>query len=338
MKRIIFTVLLFGLLCGNADAFLVGYSRGIAGPDVTDPELSTATANGTDRTLVFTEAVTADTTGELCSDWALTWTTAGADSSWTYASGDGTNTVHCAGADVGYGDTVSDGLDYTPGTIVDLAGTPNALAAITSAAVTNNTPEPYNLYWSADADGTIEHPAITATLYNGASIVAGGVSGNYVSTAAYNSYSWVPITTSEVDINGIWRIRVWMRQPAGAAESAIFNFRGQTGNAYALWNTSGNLTFYYGSDYASFYAAGGEFNLADDTWYHFEFYVNNTTGVQGIRCINRNCADSAEGTCESEESISTAPTGDPTSLRIAGGVATSTMNNDEIYIFPTDGN
>jgi hypothetical protein len=140
MRRVISTIFLLGLLCGNAEAFLVGYSRGIAGPDVTDPELSTATANGTDRTLVFTEAVTADTTGELCSDWALTWTTAGADSSWTYASGDGTNTVHCAGVDVGYGDTVSDGLDYTPGTIVDLAGTPNALAAITSAAVTNNTP------------------------------------------------------------------------------------------------------------------------------------------------------------------------------------------------------
>jgi len=134
--RAIFLSLLIWLITLDASAFMVVLaSDDSTAPDTTDPELSSATANGTDRTLVFTEAVTANTTGELCSDWALTWTTAGADSSWTYTSGDGTNTVHCAGAAVGYGDTVSAGLDYTPGTIVDLAGTPNALAAITSAAV-----------------------------------------------------------------------------------------------------------------------------------------------------------------------------------------------------------
>lgn len=284
MRRIILTALLFGSLCGNAEAFLVGYSRGVAGPDVTDPELSTATANGTDRTLVFTEAVTANTTGELCSDWELTWTTAGADSSWTYVSGDGTATVHCTGVDVGYGDTVSAGLDYTPGTIVDLAGTPNALAAITSAAVTNNTPAPPSYILTEDfatcTNWTLTETDGTGTCNYTTETIGGTSQGYFLTSGTSDALGATIDITMPSDKTQFGLYTIVQLDDAGASSfgSYTVQFRRSGGAVlgYALILATEQVRIAHGS------VTSDTFTMSAGTTYHLWFYWTKSTGTDGI--------------------------------------------------------
>jgi hypothetical protein len=129
----------------DSDNYISSFITGRPGSeaDTVAPTLNTVTIeeNGTSITYVYSEAVTADTTAELCNDYVLTMTTAGSISQ-TYASGDGTATVVCtSGTTINVADTVSVGLNYTAssGSIVDEAVSPNALADISSKAVTNNS-------------------------------------------------------------------------------------------------------------------------------------------------------------------------------------------------------
>ena len=114
---------------------------GAASGDTTPPTLSTfvISTNGTTWTFTYDEAVQADTNAELCTDYAVTMSLAGAISL-TYSSGTGTDTIVCTGSPtVASGETISSGLNYTPGSIVDLAD--NALASISSrtSGFTNNS-------------------------------------------------------------------------------------------------------------------------------------------------------------------------------------------------------
>jgi len=119
-------------------------------PDVTPPELTSATVAGDGETvtLVFTEPVTVSGAGfELSGSNAL-----------TYSSGSGTDTlVLTADAPVFVGEVVT--LDYTPGNCADLAG--NALAAISGAAVTNDSEqiEPGSVTFNTPGSEVWEVPA-----------------------------------------------------------------------------------------------------------------------------------------------------------------------------------
>lgn len=105
--------------------------------DVTPPTLSTVSVDGSTWTFTYDEAVTATTTADLCDDYAVSMSTAGAITL-AYSADDGTGTVTCTGSPaVVNGETVTSGLNYTPGTIVDASA--NALALITGRAVTNAT-------------------------------------------------------------------------------------------------------------------------------------------------------------------------------------------------------
>lgn len=103
------------------------------------PTLTSATiaANGATWTFVYSEAVEADTTAELCTDYSVTMSIVGAITL-AYASGTGTDTVVCTGDKVVTdNETATAGLDYTPGSVVN--GGAESLAAINDDSVTNDS-------------------------------------------------------------------------------------------------------------------------------------------------------------------------------------------------------
>jgi hypothetical protein len=113
------------------------------GADTTSPTLSTFVidADGDTWTFTYDEIVTATDDGDMCDGYTVTMSTAGAIT-FTYASGTrGSDSVFtCTGsATVNSGETISTGLDYTQGTITDVAT--NALAAIDdkTTGFTNNS-------------------------------------------------------------------------------------------------------------------------------------------------------------------------------------------------------
>lgn len=109
--------------------------------DSAPPTLSTVTiTNGRTWTFVYDENVTADSTADLCEDFSVVMTDAGSITL-SYVSGDSSSTIVCLSDKLVHGsDSVSSGLDYTPGTIVD--GSDNALASISGKSVTNSSTTP----------------------------------------------------------------------------------------------------------------------------------------------------------------------------------------------------
>jgi hypothetical protein len=114
---------------GNASD---GYE--IDGTDTTAPTLSNFTI-GTDGliwTFAYSEVVTATDDGDMCDGYGIEMSAAGV---LTFAYDGGTrgsgSTFTCTGsATVNQGDTIVDGLNYTQGSIEDIADTPNALDTI----------------------------------------------------------------------------------------------------------------------------------------------------------------------------------------------------------------
>jgi len=116
------------------------------------PTLTSVTIDttGSNWTFVYSGAVTASTTAALCNAYSVTMSTAGAETL-TYSSGTGTNTVVCTGSvTVNSGETVTSGLNYTPGTITDIAT--NALASISGKAVVNNSTQGTVAWSCSDAN------------------------------------------------------------------------------------------------------------------------------------------------------------------------------------------
>jgi len=135
--------------------------------DSTPPTLNTVTigSNGLSWTFVYSEAVEAASTGELCSDYDVTMMNAG-PISLSYSSGTGTDTVVCTGSSIVYDtDSVSIGLNYSSvtGTIDDTSDNP--LATIEDKDVTNSSQEKNesvsassgtSLSWSSGSSASVE--------------------------------------------------------------------------------------------------------------------------------------------------------------------------------------
>jgi len=135
---------------GSTGVLTVGVAAGYytfaptSGPtayDSTPPTLSSITigTNGTSWTYAYSEAVQCLTTGNCCTPWTVSMTTAGAITQ-SYASGSGTSSIVCTGSPtVNSGDTKASGATFTQtgNLIEDLAG--NDLATVTNHAVTNNS-------------------------------------------------------------------------------------------------------------------------------------------------------------------------------------------------------
>jgi hypothetical protein len=88
---------------------------------------TTPSANGTTLTLVFSEAVVNYTGFSISPSNTL-----------TYSSGSGTNTLAFTLTNTVYR-YATDTISYSAGDVVDTATTPNALATISSGAITNNS-------------------------------------------------------------------------------------------------------------------------------------------------------------------------------------------------------
>lgn len=120
--------------------------------DSSAPVLSTVVLSGADGdtyTFTYDQAVQASTTADLCDDFVMTWTTAGTVTPLTYSSGTGTTTVVCESSTSVEGtDTLTNGVDYTPGTIQD--GNSNLLASIDDQSVTNSSTYTSGVTFSAD--------------------------------------------------------------------------------------------------------------------------------------------------------------------------------------------
>lgn len=105
------------------------------------PDAEITGAGPQNITFTYGKAATATTTADLCDDWSIVMTTAGA-LTLGYVSGDTTTVVVCSvSQDVFTGDTVAS-ASYTPGTIeaVDDGGNMAAIADF-SASVTNSSSE-----------------------------------------------------------------------------------------------------------------------------------------------------------------------------------------------------
>jgi len=328
MKKIIFVLLL--LLAISAPAWaghLQDMQRAVialnssAAPDTTDPTLTTVAADGTDYTFTYSEAVTADTTGELCSDYAVTWSTAGAETL-SYASGDGTTTVHCTGsAAIVYGETVTDGLDYTPGTIVDLAGTPNALASITSKAVANNTPAGY--LYDFEEEGV---PSGMTVLVNTPDFDAAGIDGESMYIASHTNLrnEGVYFSTSHTAGTIIWhRVRINCPYlPTGLTTDLVF----ATCRNGSFNRGSFSVTNVSGTSYFKVAASGGSSvvlpnSLSTDTTYIVDFGCKEGTGSDAIASI----AYSTSGV--------PAHSGDNYAI-VSNGTNTSTLNSIVLGMTP----
>ncbi len=123
----------------NGGMMLIAGRPIASSPDVTAPEVSSATINDTAVVINFTEAATQGA-NYLDTYWNIDGTTMGADVGLTYVSGDGTASwTMTAATGAISGETVN--LDFVPGATADIVedAAGNDLAAITSAAVTNNT-------------------------------------------------------------------------------------------------------------------------------------------------------------------------------------------------------
>jgi hypothetical protein len=100
--------------------------------DTTKPELSSVDADGDDWTFTYSEVVTATDDGDMCDGYTVTMSTAGA-LTFTYLSGTrGSDSVfHCTSSSaIVSGETITSGIDYTPGTIADIAASPNSMDAL----------------------------------------------------------------------------------------------------------------------------------------------------------------------------------------------------------------
>jgi len=119
------------------------YSKVESGGDVTAPEFSSATINGTALVINFSEAVTRGT-GYNDSDIDLDMSTTGSNIGVTYVTGDGTSqwSMTAASAAVN-GETVDLDFNGDADSIEDAAG--NDLAALVSETVTNNTSAGYDI-------------------------------------------------------------------------------------------------------------------------------------------------------------------------------------------------
>ena len=168
----------------------------------TAPTMIISGAGPQVATFTYAEAVTASTTADLCDDWPITMTTAGA-LTLAYSSGDTTDTIVCSiSEDVFTADTVVS-ASYTPGTIaaVDDSG---ALAAIAdfSSAITNSSSEEgvaqcndATDYIGYTADGVATNLGANARMYIqlvSPTAVSGCASGDTVT-----AYIWHGDTTAQ---------------------------------------------------------------------------------------------------------------------------------------------
>ncbi|MFA7319407.1 MAG: hypothetical protein WC022_02310, partial [Parcubacteria group bacterium] len=257
---------------------------------------------GLNWTFVYSEAVTAGTTAALCNAYAVTMSTAGAETL-TYSSGTGTNTVVCTdSATVNSGETVTSGLNYTLGTIADSTGT-QPLASISGKAVVNNSTQgiAYNcdtlrgsnsLYYDADNPSgsllaCISGGTSTVTLTTGVTVSTDWGAGNSLKNdGAQNHYADIPVPSAVTPGNmhaefnlhtggtlptvGLWDMFDWTNGP-----TAIYaQIQKTTGNAYRL-----KITYINGTTSVGYNTPSGTYSTMDiNTTYHIIVDASATTG------------------------------------------------------------
>jgi len=259
MKRLLICIAcLFALtFVGSRSAIAWGImlASGGGGADVTAPTLSTFEigTDGDTWTFTYDEIVTATDDGDMCDGYTITMSTAGAIT-FTYASGTrGSASVFtCTGsATVDSGETIgANGLDYTQGTITDVAT--NALAALDdkTTGFTNNSTQgggalefaetfDFTGQITADASWTATSNGLTSN-FLGDSTYAYMLGGN-----DYNYYHGVYITAS----GGITQA-VKMKMGEASINTSLYNGYGAllrceaanaTGDCYRLY-VKGNNT------------------------------------------------------------------------------------------------
>lgn len=139
--RIILSILCLAYLVLPCDAMMLIAGRPLTTPaDVTAPEVSSATINGTAVVLNFTESVSQGT-NYLDTYWNIDGGTMGNDIGLTCVSCTGSSWSLTSATAAVTGESVD--LDFVPGATADIVedGAGNDLAAITSLSITNNTPD-----------------------------------------------------------------------------------------------------------------------------------------------------------------------------------------------------
>uniref|UniRef100_A0A6M3IK17 Uncharacterized protein n=1 Tax=viral metagenome TaxID=1070528 RepID=A0A6M3IK17_9ZZZZ len=287
MKKLIFLIAFLFCLTplASADNVVMLGMMGEGSADETPPTLDSFSIgyDGLTWTFNYSEPVTAADDGDMCDGYTVTMSTAG-ELTFTYAGGTrGTDSSFtCTGsAEVVNGETITAGLDYTQGTITDVAT--NALAAIDdkTTGFTNNV-YPADCGdcdvlsgWEAGeiTDGGVWTQNSTGSLTTPGT---GAFQGTYrleYSGATATNYMYKSVTGQA---NIAFRFALKSTSGTGSMMVASGYSAGAGSSAWYILRTSTGWAFYANASLVDTFTTGS----TADTWYQVEVVYQSGTSTK----------------------------------------------------------
>lgn len=298
------------------------------------PTLTSATiaSNGTTITLVFSEAVTRGGSYSN-SHFDLDASGSGSNQTFTYVSGDGTNTwTGTVGATIQSGETVDLDFGGAANSVEDSGG--NDLAAIVSASVTNNSTQggggPTQILNVAFNEGTGTSAAATVgpnmTLDAGTLWTAQGSGYAIVPSGAHQA-----TTDSNLTFGSVVTASVWVKSNDWASAATNRYLPGTQYFAAYVAPSSSTIKAYINGTGGTKKAVTFTTNaVTAASYHHYVFVFDNTTTAGTIKCYVDSVASTIASTDQNDKNVSGAITADAMTL---GYNVTSPSSLDDLRVW-----